>query len=153
VFGPEDQLFNRFATMAQRLLVMPVVAGATRFQPVYVGDVADAVIAGLTRADAVGATYELGGPLVLSMRELLTYVLAQTGRHRRLVTVPLGLARLQAAVLEAAARQAADPRPASDAAARQCGGGRRRRAGGTGYRPDADGPCRAGVSAAVSSGW
>ena len=47
-----------------------------------------------------GATYELGGPLVLSMRELLAYVLAETGRHRRLVTVPMGLARLQAAVLE-----------------------------------------------------
>ena len=100
VFGPEDQLFNRFATMAQRLPLMPVVAGATRFQPVYVGDVADAVIAGLIRADAAGVTYELGGPLVLSMRELLAYVLAETGRHRRLVTVPLGLARLQAAVLE-----------------------------------------------------
>ena len=47
VFGPEDQLFNRFATMAQRLPLMPVIAGATRFQPVYVGDVADAVMAGV----------------------------------------------------------------------------------------------------------
>ncbi len=100
VFGPEDGLFNRFATMAQRLPVMPVVAGATRFQPVYVGDVADAVIAGLQREAAVGATYELGGPRVLSMRELLAYILAETGRHRRLMPVPMWLARLQAAVLE-----------------------------------------------------
>ncbi len=100
VFGPEDGLFNRFATMVQRLPVMPVVAGTTRFQPVYVGDVADAVIAGLQREAAAGATYELGGPRVLSMRELLAYILAETGRHRRLMTVPMWLARLQAAVLE-----------------------------------------------------
>jgi uncharacterized protein YbjT (DUF2867 family) len=100
VFGPEDGLFNRFATMIQRLPVMPVVAGTTRFQPVYVGDVADAVIAGLQREAAAGATYELGGPRVLSMRELLAYILAETGRHRRLMTVPMWLARLQAAVLE-----------------------------------------------------
>jgi NADH dehydrogenase len=99
VFGPEDMLFNRFATMAQRLWAMPVIAGATRFQPVYVGDVADAVMAGLW-ADAPGATFELGGPRVLSMRELLAYVLAETERHRRLVAVPMWLARMKAAVLE-----------------------------------------------------
>jgi uncharacterized protein YbjT (DUF2867 family) len=99
VFGPEDALFNRFATMAQLSWVMPVIAGATRFQPVYVGDVADAVMAGLW-ADAPGEVFELGGPLVLSMRELLAYVLTQTGRPRRLVTVPMWLVRLQAAVLE-----------------------------------------------------
>jgi NADH dehydrogenase len=67
---------------------------------VYVGDVADAVLAGLQREAAVGGTYELGGPRVLSMRELLAYILAETGRHRRLMTVPMWLARLQAAVLE-----------------------------------------------------
>jgi NADH dehydrogenase len=99
VFGPGDAFFNRFASMAQLLWVMPVIAGASRFQPVYVGDVADAVMAGL-RADAPGATFELGGPWVLSMRELLAYVLAQTGRHRPLVNVPMCLVRLQAAVLE-----------------------------------------------------
>jgi NADH dehydrogenase len=67
---------------------------------VYVGDVADAVMAALLRQDAAGATYELGGPRVLSMRELLAYILAETGRHRPLLAVPLWLARLQAAVLE-----------------------------------------------------
>ena len=71
VFGTEDQLFNRFAAMARLLPVMPVICGDTRFQPVYVGDVADAVMAALARADAAGAVYELGGPRVLSMRELL----------------------------------------------------------------------------------
>ena len=101
VFGTEDALFNRFAVMAQLLpLVMPVICGATRFQPVYVGDVADAVMAGLMRTDAAGVTYELGGPRVLTMRELLTYVLVETGRHRRPVSIPLGLVRLKAAVLE-----------------------------------------------------
>ncbi len=99
VFGPEDALFNRFGTMAQLLWAMPVIAGATRFQPVYVGDVADAVVAGLCE-DAPGVTFELGGPRVLSMRELLVYVLEQTGRRRPLVPVPGWLARLQAAVLE-----------------------------------------------------
>jgi len=99
VFGPGDAFLNRFAQMAQLMWVMPVIAGATRFQPVYVGDVADAIMAGL-RADAPGATFELGGPKVLTMRELLTYVLTQTARHRPLVNVPIGLARLQAAVLE-----------------------------------------------------
>jgi uncharacterized protein YbjT (DUF2867 family) len=100
VFGPEDDLFNRFATMAQRLPIMPVVAAATRFQPVYVGDVADAVIAGLIRPGTGGAIYALGGPRVLSMRELVAYVLAETQRRRPTVAVPAAIARLQAAVLE-----------------------------------------------------
>lgn len=100
VFGPEDQFFNRFGRMAELSPVMPVIAGATRFQPVYVGDVAAAVMAALERADAAGAVYELGGPRVLTMREVLAYVLAETRRHRPMVAVPLGLARLQAAVLE-----------------------------------------------------
>ena len=100
VFGPEDQLFNRFAAMARLLPVMPVICGDTRFQPVYVGDVADAVMAALARADAVGAVYELGGPRVWSMRELLAYILKQTGRRRRMIDVPIGLARLQARFME-----------------------------------------------------
>ena len=64
VFGPEDQLFNRFAAMARVMPIMPVICGDTRFQPVYVGDVADAVMAALARADAAGAVYELGGPRI-----------------------------------------------------------------------------------------
>ena len=98
VFGAEDQFFNRFGAMAALpflfMPVMPVIEGATRFQPVYVGDVADAVMAGLTRADAAGATYELGGPRALSFRELLGWILAQTGRHKRLVEVPRAAAQL-----------------------------------------------------------
>lgn len=94
VFGPDDDFFNRFAGMARMLPFMPVVSGATKFQPVYVGDVADAVLAALTREDAQGRTYELGGPRVASFRELMELVLDATGRHRPLVAMPDGLVRL-----------------------------------------------------------
>jgi NADH dehydrogenase len=100
VFGPEDQLFNRFAGMARLLPFMPVICGNTRFQPVYVGDVADAAMAALARPDAAGAIYELGGPRVWQMREMLAYVLKETGRRHRLINIPMGLARLQAALME-----------------------------------------------------
>ncbi len=100
VFGPEDAFFNRFATLAQLLPVMPVFSGGTKFQPVYVGDVADAVMAALSRPDAAGKVFELGGPKVWTMRELLAWILAQTRRNRALVNVPAGIARLQARVME-----------------------------------------------------
>jgi uncharacterized protein YbjT (DUF2867 family) len=100
VFGPEDRLFNRFASMARLLPFMPVICGDTKFQPVYVGDVADAVMAALARPDAAGAVYELGGPHIFSFRELLAYVLKETGRKRPMVNVPMGLARLQARIME-----------------------------------------------------
>ena len=100
VFGPEDKFFNRFAAMAQVLPFMPVIAGDTRMQPVYVGDVADAVLAGLTRLDAAGVTYELGGPRVWTFREILAYILRETRRKRPLVNIPMGLARFQASIAE-----------------------------------------------------
>lgn len=96
VFGPEDHFFNRFAGMARMLPFVPVIGGGTKFQPVYVGDVADAVLAALTREDAVGQTYELGGPRQASFRELMEYMLEVTRRRRRVVELPEGLARLQA---------------------------------------------------------
>jgi NADH dehydrogenase len=98
VFGPEDQFFNRFAALALVSPVMPVIAGASRFQPVYVGDVADAVMAALTRPDATGRIFELGGPKVMTFREILGWILAQIGRHRPLVAVPDAAARLMAAI-------------------------------------------------------
>lgn len=101
VFGPEDNFFNRFARMSQLLPVLPLIGGGrTRFQPVYVGDVAEAVIAGLQREEVAGRTYELGGPAVYTFRELLRYLLEVTGRRRLLVNLPFGLAALQASVLE-----------------------------------------------------
>lgn len=100
VFGAEDKFFNRFGALAQVLPVMPVIAGATRFQPVYVGDVADAAMASLDREDAPGRTYELGGPRVWTFRELLAWIVQETHRKRPLVEVPMGLARLQARIGE-----------------------------------------------------
>ncbi len=100
VFGPEDRFFNRFAAIARLSPLMPAISGETKLQPVYVGDVADAVMAALGRSDAAGTTYALGGPRVWTFRELLEYVLQQTGRNRRLIDVPMGLARLQARLLE-----------------------------------------------------
>lgn len=96
VFGPDDQFFNRFAGLAALLPVMPVVCGETKFQPVYVGDVADAVMAALTREDAAGRTYELGGPRAMSMRQVLEFVLEHTHRRRLLVPLPARLVALQA---------------------------------------------------------
>ena len=96
VFGPDDDFFNRFAGMARLMPVMPVVSGRTRFQPVYVGDVADAVVAALTLDGVEGETFELGGPRVASFRELMALVVDATGRRRRLVEIPDGLVRLMA---------------------------------------------------------
>ncbi|NGM20189.1 complex I NDUFA9 subunit family protein [Roseomonas stagni] len=100
VFGPEDNFFNRFAGMARLLPFMPVVAGDTKFQPVFVGDVADAVMAAVERDDAAGRTYELGGPRVMSMRDVLRFILDTTRRTKRMVDMPMGLMSLQASILE-----------------------------------------------------
>jgi len=100
VFGPEDKFFNRFGAMARMLPFMPVIAGATRLQPVYVGDVADAVMAALARPEAAGRIFELGGPQAFTFRDLLAWILQTTGRHRPLVAVPARLARLKARLLE-----------------------------------------------------
>lgn len=100
VFGPEDRFFNRFGAMAAQFPMLPVIEGDTKFQPVYVGDVAAAVMAALDRPEAAGQTYELGGPDVESFRDLLAYINEETGRHRTLVALPRWCARLQAGVLE-----------------------------------------------------
>ena len=100
VFGAEDKFFNRFGSMAMMLPVMPVISGNTRFQPVYVGDVADAILAALTRDDTMGRTYELGGPRVWTFREILSWILRETRRNRPLIEVPMGVARVQARIGE-----------------------------------------------------
>lgn len=101
VFGPDDGFFNRFAAMARLSPALPLVGGGrNRFQPVHVGDVADAVMAGLTRDDVAGRTYELGGPRTYSMRELMAYMLGVIGRRRALVTLPWGVASSLARLLE-----------------------------------------------------
>lgn len=102
VFGPEDSFFNRFASMARFSPVLPLIGGGkTRFQPVYVGDVADAVVAALTRRDAAGKVYELGGPKVYSFEELMRLMLRVIERRRCLVSLPWGLASRMGAVFQA----------------------------------------------------
>jgi NADH dehydrogenase len=103
VVGPRDGFFNRFAAMARLSPALPLIGGGrTRFQPVYVGDVADAIVAALERDDAPGRTYDLGGPQVYSFAELMRYMLQVVGRRRLLVPISFELARLQARVLELA---------------------------------------------------
>jgi NADH dehydrogenase len=99
VFGEEDGFFNRFAAMT-RLPLMPVVAGETKFQPVFVGDVADAVMAALERPDARGRTFELGGPRVMTMRQVLRFILDTTRRRAPMLDMPMGLMRWQAGLLQ-----------------------------------------------------
>jgi uncharacterized protein YbjT (DUF2867 family) len=100
VFGPEDQFFNRFAAMAMISPVLPLVGGGeTRFQPVYVGDVADAVVRCLVDQATAGRVYELGGPKVYTFREILDLLLSEIRRKRLFVDLPFGLAALQARLM------------------------------------------------------
>ena len=108
VFGPHDDFFNRFAAMAMFPIPLPVFGcglprltaegvkfygdGGTRFQPVYVGDVADAAIACLKNEESRGKTYELGGPHVYSFCEIMRLVLKETRRRRPLIPIPFGIA-------------------------------------------------------------
>ena len=99
IFGPEDGFFNKFAGMARILPALPLIGGGrTRFQPVFVGDVAQAILAGLSRQD--GRTYELGGPTIYSFKELMQLILRETGRKRVLVPLPFGIASLKALFLQ-----------------------------------------------------
>jgi NADH dehydrogenase len=89
VFGQDDDFFNRFATMAVRARVLPLIGGGqTRFQPVYVGDVAAAIASALHDTAARGRTYELGGPATYSFRELMQLIVRETGRKPVLLPLP-----------------------------------------------------------------
>lgn len=101
VFGPDDQFFNRFAALARLSPVLPLIGGGkTRFQPVYVGDVAAAVVAVLDDPAAAGKIFELGGPRVYSFRQLMEIVLRETGRRRLLLPLPFALAMVQGLFFE-----------------------------------------------------
>jgi uncharacterized protein YbjT (DUF2867 family) len=103
VVGPEDGFFNRFAAMARPAPALPLIGGGrTRFQPVYVGDVAAAIVAALERDDAAGETFELGGPQVYSFAELMQYMLRVIERRRMLVPISFGLASWLARLSELA---------------------------------------------------
>ena len=100
VFGPEDSFFNRFAAMARVAPFLPLIGGGeTKFAPVFAGDVAEAVVRLVDKGEADGQTYELGGPEVLSFRQLLQFTLDTIGRNRLLVSLPWGVAKLQAALM------------------------------------------------------
>jgi len=97
VFGPEDKLFNRFAAMARFSPFLPLLGGGkTKFQPVYVGDVAAAIATACAGRAKPGITYELGGPEVITFRELLDKTLAWSGRKRLYLPIPFLLAKLGA---------------------------------------------------------
>lgn len=97
IFGREDQFINRFANLIRMLPVLPVIGGGTKFQPVFVGDVAHAVAA-VVRDPAVhsGKTYELGGPDVMTMKEINSWIAKSTGRHRAMIDVPDNISALLA---------------------------------------------------------
>jgi uncharacterized protein YbjT (DUF2867 family) len=98
VFGREDQFVNRFAALIRMLPIVPVIGSATKFQPVFVGDVAKAVVAALADPVHSGKTYDLGGPQILSMRALNEWIAHAIGRSKIFIDVPdlaaFGMARL-----------------------------------------------------------
>jgi uncharacterized protein YbjT (DUF2867 family) len=101
VFGPEDDFFNRFAALARMAPALPLPGGGhTRFQPVFVGDVAEAIAKAVDGDTKPGTIYELGGPDVRTFKELMEFTLATIQRRRLLVPVPFGLLKLQAALLQ-----------------------------------------------------
>jgi NADH dehydrogenase len=89
MFGPEDGFFAGFARIARLLPIMPVIGGGSKFQPIYAGDVAAAVAAALSKPEAQGQTYELGGPRTYTMTELLKYITREIDRPRMMLPIPM----------------------------------------------------------------
>ncbi|MEM7192129.1 MAG: complex I NDUFA9 subunit family protein, partial [Pseudomonadota bacterium] len=101
VFGPEDDFFNRFGAMAQLFPALPLIGGGhTKFQPVFAGDVAQTLLAAIEGRTKTDGPYELGGPEILTMRDVMERVLAYTMRSRALIPLPFWLAKLQGAILQ-----------------------------------------------------
>lgn len=99
IFGLDDAFLNTFASLARVFPVLPIAGGKARFQPVYVGDVADAYVAALSDRQTCGRIYELCGPTVYTLHELVEYAGAQTGHPRPVIDLPCPLARVQATLL------------------------------------------------------
>ncbi|WP_137042717.1 complex I NDUFA9 subunit family protein [Pseudolabrys sp. FHR47] len=101
LFGPEDDFFNRFAALARMSPVLPLIGGGhTKFQPVFVGDVAAAIADAVDGRLNAGTTYELGGPNVYTFKELMQYILTTIGRRRLLVPLPFFAAKIKALFLQ-----------------------------------------------------
>lgn len=92
VFGPEDTFFNRFAQMATTMPFLPLISGKTKFQPIFVGDVADAIVAAIETREAQGRIYELGGPRTYTFKQLLQFITTEISRPRPLVPLPTVIA-------------------------------------------------------------
>jgi uncharacterized protein YbjT (DUF2867 family) len=105
VFGPEDSFFNRFGLLARYSPALPLFGGGTtKLQPVYVGDVAQGVVNAIDGQAKAGATYELGGPELMTLRQVVEFVCRTTGRRRILINVPFGVASMFAGATEVADR-------------------------------------------------
>ena len=100
VFGRGDSFLNLFADLARMFPVLPLTGASCRFQPVYVEDVAEAVYQSLTRPDAAGQTFELAGPTVYTLRQLVEYVSALIGKPRPVLGLPEGIGMVQARLME-----------------------------------------------------
>jgi uncharacterized protein YbjT (DUF2867 family) len=120
IFGPGDMFFNRLASMARMLPVLPVIGAKSKFQPVYVGDVAAAFVAAVEGKVKAGRVYEIGGPETATQLELMQRVLAETHRRNPLLPVPAAIGKLLALPFAFLPLGPADHcRPGRSAAARQ----------------------------------
>jgi NADH dehydrogenase len=102
IFGPEDRFLNTFATLAKVFPVLPIGGADVRFQPVWIGDVAQAFVNALDNRDTYRKSYELVGPGVYTLRELVQFAAAASGRPRPVLALPGGIAQLQARMMELA---------------------------------------------------
>jgi NADH dehydrogenase len=100
IFGPEDRFLNLFSQLAALMPVLALAAPAARFQPVYVGDVVTSMLAALDSVESVRKRYDLCGPQEYTLRELMEFVCAVTGRNRLVIGLPDSLAYLQAWAME-----------------------------------------------------
>ena len=154
MFGPEDEFFNKFAAMARMLPALPLIGGGeTKFQPVFVGDVAEAIARAVDGDAKAGAIYEVGGPEVRTFKQLMEYVLEVTERRRFLISLPFPLARLQATFLQYLPKPLLTPDQVellkTDNVVSQAAEAEGRTLRSAGYHSDGDGGDRAVLSLAL----
>ena len=101
VFGPEDNFFNRFASLAQFLPALPLIGGGpTKFQPIYVEDVAKSIVAILEKEEIDNNIFELGGPEIFTFKELMEILLREIKKKRFLISIPFGIAKFQSYLMQ-----------------------------------------------------
>jgi NADH dehydrogenase len=102
IFGPEDQFLNTFATLATLAPVLPIANAGARFQPIFIGDVADAFVNALDNHATFRRVYELAGPRIYTLRELVQFAARASGHPRPVIGLPAGIAQAQAVLMELA---------------------------------------------------